>query len=132
MGDISTIVLAEDDDAVRRMMAVLLRYFGHRVLEARDGHEAALLCESDVMIDLLITDLIMPRVTGWELLQRLCLRPHPPRVLVVSALAVDASTIELPKLSKPFTPQQLRTAVDAALAGPPLPAQLPLVVELKT
>jgi len=117
MGDISTIVLAEDDDAVRRMMAVLLRYFGYRVLEARDGYEAALLCESDVVIDLLITDLTMPRVTGYELLARLSRRAAPPRVLVATA----AEAIEdLPYLAKPFTPQQLRASVESALAGPPL------------
>lgn len=121
MGDISTVVLAEDDDAVRRMMAVLLRYYGYRVLEAKDGHEAALLCESDVVIDLLITDLVMPRVTGWELLSRLAATSMPPRALVVSACeAID----DVAHLAKPFTPQQLRAAVENALAGPRLPPVL--------
>ena len=122
MNDISTIVLAEDDDAVRRMMAVLLRYFGYRVLEAKDGYEASLLCESDVVIDLLITDLIMPRVTGYELLDRLAHRAAPPRVLVASAAdAID----NVPYLSKPFTPQQLHSSVKSALAGPPLSSLSP-------
>lgn len=121
MGDISTIVLAEDDDGVRRMMAVLLRYYGFRVLEAKDGYEAALLCESDIAFDLLITDLAMPRVTGWELLSRLAVQASPPRVLVVSAgEAID----DVAHLAKPFTPQQLRAAVEAALAGPCLPPVL--------
>jgi len=121
MGDISTIVLAEDDDGVRRMMAVLLRYYGYRVLEAKDGYEAALLCESDVVIDLLITDLAMPRVTGWALLSRLASSAVPPRALVVSACeAIDG----VAHLAKPFTPQQLRAAVESALAGPRLPPVL--------
>ena len=113
MGD----VLAEDDDGIRRMMAVLLRYDGYRVLEACDGDEAALLCESEIVIDLLITDLVMPRVTGYELIGRLALRPAPPRVLVVSA---RETLVDVAHLTTPFTPQQLRTAVEMALSGPPL------------
>ncbi|HEY1098256.1 MAG TPA: response regulator [Myxococcota bacterium] len=116
-----TIVVAEDDDAIRRMMLVLLRYYGFRVLEARDGHEAALLCESDLVIDLLITDLGMPRMNGHELIARLASHNDAPRVLVVSGVE---SAFDVPHLKKPFTPQQLRAAVAEALEAPPLQIEL--------
>ncbi|HEY1099803.1 MAG TPA: response regulator [Myxococcota bacterium] len=120
-----TTVLAEDDDATRRMMRVLLEHYGHVVIEAADGVEATLACAPVVVIDLVIVDLQMPRMGGRELVRRLGDREQSPRVLVCSG----SGRIEgLPLLRKPFTPQQFRAAIDHALAAPTL-AQLQLQLD---
>jgi len=117
----TTILLAEDDEGVRRMMRVLLQHHGDvTVIEAADGREALLVCEADgLVVDLVIVDLEMPRMDGAQLVELLAARPRAPRVLVCSGVGGIEG---LPWLAKPFTPQALRAAVDSALAGPDVAA----------
>jgi PAS domain S-box-containing protein len=62
-----TILIADDEDDVRAMVRAMLESFGYRVLEARDGREAVdLYREKSVEIDLLLLDMMMPRMTGEE------------------------------------------------------------------
>jgi DNA-binding response OmpR family regulator len=82
--DGETILVAEDDDALRQLVARILRKAGYNVLEASDG-EAALACTpSHGRIDLLVTDMVMPKLGGVELARLLCARDADMRVLYMS------------------------------------------------
>ena len=80
-----TILLVEDEAEVRNLIAEILRGNGYTVLEARAGDEAwAFADRSGTMIDLLITDVVMPRMSGPELADRVSRRHPELRVLYVS------------------------------------------------
>jgi signal transduction histidine kinase len=72
-----TLLLVEDDDAVRVMLRTVLQKHGYRVLEAPNGREALELCETARHpIDLVLTDVVMPQMGGWEFASKLeALRP---------------------------------------------------------
>ncbi len=64
------VLLAEDDEAIRQTMAMILEAEGFEVHAAEDGQQAlAMIAQAKVLPDLLITDLMMPNVTGWELVE---------------------------------------------------------------
>lgn len=124
-----TVMVVEDQDHVRTMIARLLRSHGYSVIEARDGVDALHHCENGGLesLHLLITDLVMPRMGGEELTMRFragC--PELPVLLITgydergTARAIiergDASAL----LEKPFEPQPLlhlvRELIDAAQA----------------
>lgn len=80
-----TILLVEDEDAVRGIMKSILQKHGYQVLEAQNGGEAFLICEqSDGKIDMLITDVVMPRMSGPKLSDRLLTLCPDLKVLYVS------------------------------------------------
>jgi PAS domain S-box-containing protein len=121
-----TVLLVEDDEHVRVLARAILRRCGYAVLEAQGGGDALLLCEQHAgAIDLLLTDVVMPRMRGPELAARL--RPLRPamRVLYMSGYTDDAAlrdgvldaTIRF--VQKPITPEALARAVREALDGPP-------------
>ena len=75
--DVDEVLLVEDEDPVRRVTARALRRRGFGVLEARDGREALDLWEEHAAaVDMVLTDLVMPRVGGEELARQL-LEAHP-------------------------------------------------------
>jgi len=119
-----TVLLVEDEDAVRTMAARILRQRGYTVLEAETGGEAlALLERYDGPLDLLVTDIVMPEVSGIELAGRLPALREGVRVLFVSgysegdpALTKAASSATL--LNKPFRAGELLSAVRRLLDGP--------------
>ncbi len=119
-----TLLLVEDEDSVRVMAARILRQRGYAVLEAASGGEAiALLERYDGPLDLLVTDIVMPEVSGIELAERLPLLREGVRVLFVSgysegdlALSQAAATATL--LNKPFRAGELLSAVRRALDAP--------------
>ena len=111
-------LLVEDEQLVRQLTHEILRRNGYRVLEAADGVEAlALLREHPGRIDLLLTDVVMPRMSGHELVE--LARPLRPemRILYVSGYSEEAIArqgqltegIEL--LAKPFTPGVLTAKI---------------------
>jgi two-component system cell cycle sensor histidine kinase/response regulator CckA len=124
-----TILLVEDDTALRRMAAAILRRVGYRVIEAADGAEALRRAQDGATtFDLVVSDMVMPTMSGRELVNRLHeLRPHVPSLLmsgytrdsmVHSAdLSVAASFIE-----KPFTAESLMTKVREVLDRDPADA----------
>ncbi|MDB4884285.1 MAG: methyl-accepting chemotaxis sensory transducer [Gemmatimonadetes bacterium] len=113
-GDFETVLLVEDERAVRLLSARVLRRSGYNVLLARNGGEALALAERFTdEIHLLLTDVVMPGMSGRELAQQLMpLRPSM-RLLYVSGYTEDetvrhgVSGLRTAFLEKPFTPDAL-------------------------
>jgi len=119
------VLLAEDEEAVRSLIAETLRLEGYSVVEAHDGEEAERLAgEIEGRIDLLVTDLMMPRLGGIPLAQRLRRRRAGLPVLFVTGYLerpADGGGDLPPEedvLRKPFTPSQLAARVRGVLAFP--------------
>jgi two-component system, cell cycle sensor histidine kinase and response regulator CckA len=86
-----TVLLVEDEEAVRKLAKRTLDAAGYRVLAAADGHEALLLCEGlNEPLHLLVTDVIMPRMGGRELAERLAAKRPGLKVLFTSGYTEDA------------------------------------------
>lgn len=116
------ILLAEDHASTRTTMAGLLRASGHDVDVASSGVEAVLLLKKKTY-DLLITDLMMPEGTGFDVIQHLRKRNAMIPVLVCSGYVNEKGktnkTLEgfrFSALSKPFRPEALIAAVQGLLA----------------
>lgn len=114
-----TVLVVEDEPLLRRQICRILRRHGFQVLESGDGLEALELARShDGPIDLLVTDVVMPRLGGWELVERL--RPERPalRVVLMSGYTNELVTDrEVVLLEKPFTLQTLVERINEALVG---------------
>ena len=116
-----TILLVEDEPAVRSLFAQALRLEGYRVLEARNGAEALnVFDEVQGAINLLLTDIRMPFLGGAELAAALLERRPDLRLLYISGYA---SSVELGPtkglLQKPFVRADLLRAVREMLDRPP-------------
>jgi PAS domain S-box-containing protein len=116
-----TILLVEDDDDVRDFLRYVLRERGYRVLEAQDGLGALEVARNtEERIDLLLSDIVMPRLDGIELSRQLSeLRPAM-RILLMSGYPGDATTLgSLPAqlLCKPFERDDLIRCVRDVLDG---------------
>jgi CheY-like chemotaxis protein len=108
------ILLVEDEQAVRALARQVLEMCGYEVLEARDGAEAVSICEGvDGVIDLLVTDVVMPQISGSELAEQLSVLRPEMQVLYMSGYTDDAmvrhglgdGTANF--IQKPFTPENL-------------------------
>ena len=113
-----TILLVEDEQAVRTMARRMLELHGYRVLEAPNGQEALqLMQEVHEPIHLLVTDVVMPAVGGRQLAETMRTTSPSLRVIYISGYHTDstiqASSLKISEslLRKPFTTQQLVTAV---------------------
>jgi DNA-binding response OmpR family regulator len=123
-GVVGTILVVEDDEAVRRTTAAMLDALGFTVLVASDCREAlALAGRQDSGVDLLLTDVVMPELSGKELCERLrVVRPHL-EVLYMSGYTADViahhGILEdgVHFIQKPFTMDDLARAIRTALRG---------------
>jgi len=119
-----TILVVEDDDAVRRMTREFLKISGYTVLEARSGADAIQFMERrEQPIDLVLTDVLMPGMKGRELVERLSKLRAGIKVLYMSAYTEDAA-INIGVLSpgtafieKPFSPDELAKKVREVMSA---------------
>ena len=125
-GGSETILLVEDEDSVRTLVRETLESRGYRVLEAANGQDALALAAAHTdTIHLVITDVVMPGLSGHELVQQLLPTRPTIKVLYLSGYAQDAFSTpraaEAQKtfLQKPFTLQSLSRKVREILGPPP-------------
>jgi two-component system cell cycle sensor histidine kinase/response regulator CckA len=116
-----TILVAEDQDNVRRIIVRFLYGEGHRILEAASGLEALRVVEGAPSIDLLVTDVVMPQMTGPELSQRLRERWPGLRTVYTSGFANEYLEVAPDALfvPKPFNRASLVNKVREALSWSP-------------
>jgi|Deesub1362A_J573_1020465.scaffolds.fasta_scaffold02235_4 PAS domain S-box-containing protein len=119
-----TVLVVEDDGLVRVLARRILEDHGYRVLEAADGREALEICNQlGGEVHLLLTDVVMPKMCGKELAERL--RDAYPSLKVLYMSGYSDNTIahhevlepDVPFLEKPFSPEQLLHKVREALAS---------------
>ena len=117
-----TILLAEDEDAVRKLTRGILELQGYTVLEATNGVEGVFLnAKHPGKIDMLLTDVIMPKKNGRELAQTILESRPGIKVVFMSGYTDDAIVrhglidVESAFLQKPFSPKNLVKTVRAAL-----------------
>jgi len=119
-----TLLLVEDDLGIRRVLSDALRLFGYTVLDAADGAEAlALIAGAKQPVDLVISDIVLPFVSGSELAQRLAAAHANLPVLLISGYAERALIHQGRRhpqadfLQKPFSPETLAQKVRSMLDG---------------
>jgi CheY-like chemotaxis protein len=123
-GGAETILLVEDEPAVRRLVSQMLQLTGYKVLEASSGPEAlGLMDHVGHPVDLLLTDIVMPSMNGGTLAQRLSPRHPKMRVLFTSGYMDDVVVQEVVAmgaqfLPKPFTMEGLTQKVRQVLDEP--------------
>jgi PAS domain S-box-containing protein len=123
-----TILVVEDEEALRELTACVLEESGYKVLEAAGIAEAlAIAGQNETRVDLLLTDVVMPGMSGTELAKRLVGMRPDLRVLYMSGYADDVIVnrggpdqgVEL--IQKPFTRRTLLTRIRKMLDGPDAP-----------
>src|SRR5258708_39000922 len=88
---LETIMVVEDEGGIRALVRKILKRQGYTVLEAANGEEALKICEEHAgKIDLVITDVVMPKIGGRELVENLKKRCCGMKVLYVSGYTDDA------------------------------------------
>ena len=129
LGGSETILLVEDEAAVRRATAEFLRLQGYNVIEARDGLDALALAQEQKTIHLVVSDVVMPRMSGGALAKEVArLRPGT-QFLFVSGYAgkaiLDHKVVDLETnfLQKPYTLRQLSSKIRKALDSAPTGGQ---------
>ena len=118
-------LVVEDDATVRRLIGEVLRCQGYTVVEVGNGQDAATLAETQLgQIHLLVTDVVMPGMSGHQLAGRLQSRRADLKVLFLSGYTDDAILRHrvrepgTPFLPKPFTPAALARKVREVLDQP--------------
>jgi DNA-binding response OmpR family regulator len=123
-GPVETILLVDDEETVLRFSSRVLTKHGFGVLTACSAEDALLAAEGQ-SVHLLLTDVMMPGMNGWQLAEALLARRPSLRVLFISGYAEDvlAANVGLVAgaafLGKPFKPKALVTKVREVLDAPP-------------
>jgi two-component system, cell cycle sensor histidine kinase and response regulator CckA len=118
-----TILVVEDDEALRRVACRALRETGYSVLEARHGSEALEICAREEPIDLVVTDMVMPEMSGDELDRRIAIQHPEIKILLMSGYTRDdvarkgIASEQVAFLDKPFTAARLAAKVREVLDG---------------
>jgi two-component system cell cycle sensor histidine kinase/response regulator CckA len=119
-----TVLVVEDQDAVRQLACIILKDYGYRVLQASNGPDAIALAERyPAIIHLLMTDIILPLMDGRVLAGKLKIARPEIKVLYVSGYSEErigtsaALEGDLAYLSKPFTSEVLAKRLRDILAG---------------
>jgi DNA-binding response OmpR family regulator len=113
----NTILIAEDDAEVRKFVTTILQDRGFNVIAAIDAKQALSRARSfDGVIHLLLTDVEMGKVDGFDLRERLLLERPKVKVIVMSGrLGEDFEPNDFPVLRKPFSRMQLMEAIDSQI-----------------
>jgi two-component system, cell cycle sensor histidine kinase and response regulator CckA len=119
-----TILLVEDEEILRELVVQVLENLGYRVLDASDGIEAMDALSNGADIRMVVTDLVMPRMGGWELVAWIGKHLGDMPVLLMSGYtddeiirtAIEGAEIEY--LQKPFAPKSLAQRVRQLLDQP--------------
>ena len=128
MPDSSTILLVDDEDAVQKLLAFPLERDGFRVVQARDGEEALERFEAE-RIDLVVLDLMLPKLDGLEVCKRLRASSSVPIIMLTArddeldkVLGLELGADDY--ITKPFSIREFRSRVRALLrrAATPPPA----------
>lgn len=121
----SRILVVDDHEDIRLLLRLELSADGHHILEAENGEEA-LAAIAAGPVDLVLLDIMMPVMDGWEVLRRLSGEPRPPIVVVTGMSSAEhrhvVDLLELGALDvvpKPFEPDWLLRLVDAILLVDP-------------
>jgi signal transduction histidine kinase/CheY-like chemotaxis protein len=116
-----TIMVVDDENVLLTMAETVLSEYGYCVLTANSGHKAlAILSRGDVQVDLLITDLVMPTMSGRELIERVRRLAPDTRIMSTSGYVMPADKqTGTPYLQKPFTSRELLAKVKQVLAIKP-------------
>ena len=120
---VAMILVVDDEPDVRELAAVVLSEAGHAVLTAADGAEAIGLVEDHPDIELIFTDLVMPRMDGIELATMA--RARRPQIKILYATGYmdfakskdGAGAMHGPILAKPYRPSQLEAEIKTLLRG---------------
>jgi signal transduction histidine kinase len=113
------ILVVDDEPSVRTLLADLLRTAGHEAVETASGAEARARLDEDPDFDLVLTDLGMPELTGWDVARAIGERPSPPPVVLVTGWGIQlddallASSGVASVIAKPFTIEEVLSAVEA-------------------
>jgi two-component system, OmpR family, response regulator MprA len=114
------ILVADDDPIIRRTIELILRQRGYVVSTAENGAEALDRITGETP-DVLILDLLMPVLNGWEVMERLRVLGLDIPVVIASSVEPAIATVEAPGgtayLTKPFRPDDLLNAVNQATAS---------------
>jgi CheY-like chemotaxis protein len=120
-GGNETILVAEDEEAVLFLTSALLEHKGYTVVTATNGVEALEIIDSNKNIDLVLLDVVMPKMGGWEVFEKIKeIRPSIP-VLFSTGYAANAIDREflskngVSLISKPFAPEELYLTVRHSL-----------------
>ena len=136
MPDSHTILLVDDEDSIQTLLAFPLQRDGYTVIQARDGEEALRLFAQQP-VDLVVLDLMLPRVDGLEVCRRLRAESTVP-IIMLTARDDELDTVlglELGAddyITKPFSIREFRSRVKALLrraAQPPLAAHQDEVID---
>lgn len=117
------ILVADDEQLIRRLVSDFLKKDGYTVLEAEDGEEALLLFENNPDTDLLILDIMMPEKDGWEVCSEIKKTSDVP-ILLLSARSQEFDQLKGFEsgaddyVTKPFSPVLLVKRVEALLKRP--------------
>ncbi len=119
-----SVLVVEDDASVRRLAVIILRERGYQVQEANNAFEALELIRKHLRFDLVVSDVIMPQMSGKELSEQIKRRLPDTRVLLMSGYTDDALAHHgvldegLSFLEKPFSPSRLSRKVREVLDAP--------------
>ena len=113
------VLLVEDDARVRSLGELVLRHAGHAVVTAPGPVEALAAIQSDSDIGVIVTDVVMPDMNGFDLADEVRrVAPHV-RIVFMSGFNSDhfKQSVEAPFVAKPFTPASLALGVQQAIGG---------------
>lgn len=119
-----TILVVDDDSDICLVLAATLEMAGYRVLCAADGNRAIEVLSAESGVDLILLDLMLPGMSGWEILGKLRARSETagtPVVLISAASSLLTPPPDLPRpavafITKPFDPGDLTERIAAILA----------------